>query len=87
MKTSIFLFCMMLWFTQITRACPVCEKQQPKMLRGITHGAGPTSIWDWVIIGVVALITMLTLFYSAKYLLFPGEKSSTHIKNSILQNL
>ena len=31
-------------------ACPVCEKQQPKILQGITHGSGPQSNWDYIII-------------------------------------
>lgn len=65
-------------------ACPACEKQQPKITQGLTHGAGPASNWDWVIIGVITLITILTLVYSLKYLIQPGEKSNDHIKQSIL---
>ena len=65
-------------------ACPVCEKQQPKIMRGITHGAGPQSNWDWLIIGVISAITLLTFIYSLKYLIKPGEHNSDHIKQSIL---
>jgi hypothetical protein len=65
-------------------ACPVCEKQQPKLLRGITHGAGPESNWDWLIVGIVTAVALLTLFYSVRYLVRPGEKNSNHIKHSIL---
>jgi hypothetical protein len=67
-------------------ACPACKKQQPKITQGLTHGAGPGSNWDWVIIGVITLITILTLVYSLKYLIKPGEKSKNHIKQSILNN-
>lgn len=70
----------------IAFSCPVCEKQQPKITRGLTHGAGPQSDWDWVIIGVISLITILALIYSIKYLIKPEEKNLSHIKHSILNN-
>lgn len=66
------------------RACPVCEKQQPELLRGITHGAGPDSNWDYVIIWSMVLVVAVTLFFSLKWLLNPGEKSSNHIKRTVL---
>ncbi|HRG51748.1 MAG TPA: hypothetical protein PLL00_02855 [Bacteroidia bacterium] len=69
-----------------TIACPVCEKQQPKILQGITHGAGPQSKWDYLIISITAVIVLVTLFYSIKWLVKPGEKSDTHIKHLILNN-
>ena len=67
-------------------ACPACEKQQPKITQGLTHGGGPGSNWDWVIIAVISLITLVTLFYSVKFLVKPGEKNDNHIKQSILNN-
>jgi hypothetical protein len=66
--------------------CPVCERQQPKILQGITHGAGPQSNWDYIIISVTALIVLVTLFFSVKWLITPGERSGTHIKHLILNN-
>lgn len=65
-------------------ACPVCEKQQPRLLRGITHGAGPQSNWDWLIVGLITAITLLTLVFSVKQLLKPGELNNDHIKHSII---
>lgn len=65
-------------------ACPACEKQQPKILRGISHGTGPDSNVDYVIIAVAVLIVLLTLFYSVKFLFKPGEKAENHIKQIIL---
>jgi hypothetical protein len=65
-------------------ACPVCEKQQPRILRGITHGTGPQSNWDWLIVAIVAAIALFTLFQSVRYLVSPGEKNRDHIKHSIL---
>lgn len=68
----------------IAFACSVCEKQQPKILRGITHGAGPEGKFDYIIIWIMVAITMATLYYSVKWLVRPGEKSSSHIKRCIL---
>lgn len=71
---------------KLLSACPVCDKQQPKFTQGLTHGAGPQSNWDWVIITIITVITMLTLIYSVKFLIKPGEKNRNHIKRSVLDN-
>lgn len=65
-------------------ACEVCERNQPKVLRGIVHGAGPDSNWDYVSIGITAIIVVLTLIYSIKWLIKPNENNTDHIKYSIL---
>ena len=64
-------------------ACDACEKQQPAFTRGITHGAGPTGGFDWVIVGAMVIVSLATLILSARYLFRPGEKERTHIKHSI----
>ncbi len=69
---------------QVAIACDACQLQQPKATQGLTHGAGPSSSWDWVIVAVMALITIATLIFSLKYLIHPGEKKSTHIKNTVI---
>lgn len=66
-------------------ACDVCEKNQPAALRGITHGAGPDSNWDLLIIGCAAVIVLLTLIYSIRYLVRPGEQAAGHIKNIVIE--
>lgn len=86
MKTKVFLTLIFIMLLQTVLACPVCEKQQPKITQGITHGSGPQSNWDWLIIAVITAITLLTFLFSLKYLLKPGEKNSDHIKQSILSN-
>ena len=86
MKIRILLFLFFMQAAQLVSACPVCEKKQPAITQGITHGTGPGSYWDWVIIGVITLITILTLVYSMKYLIKPGEKNTDHVKNSIFSN-
>lgn len=68
----------------LAMACPVCEKQQPAIFRGITHGTGPDSQWDYLIVAVAALVVLITLFYSVKWLIRPGERSQNHIKNLII---
>ena len=86
MKVKYLLSVLIIFIAQIANACPVCEKQQPKITQGLTHGAGPQSNWDWVIIAIISVITILTLIYSIKYLVKPGEKNEDHIKQSILSN-
>ena len=86
MKLKYLLSILVVLTAQIANACPVCEKQQPKITQGLTHGAGPQSNWDWVIIAIISVITILTLIYSVKYLIKPGEKKENHIKQSILSN-
>lgn len=79
--TILFLF-NSLWML----ACPVCERNQPKVLKGITHGAGPEGNWDYVIVWTTVAIVLVTLFFSVKWLIRPGEKSDQHIKRSIFNN-
>ncbi len=76
-----FAFCML----QITNyACPVCERNKPKILQGITHGSNPDSKWDYVIVIGMIIIALATLFYSIKWLIQPNEKNNNHIKYSFL---
>lgn len=85
MKRLLILLALV--FTAIsTFACPVCEKQQPAVLKGISHGTGPQSNWDMVIIWATVVIVALTLYFSIKLLVRPGEKSKDHIKRFILNN-
>ena len=64
-------------------ACQACEKQQPTLLKGITHGAGPESNWDMIIFWAMVMIVTLTLWLSVKFLVRPGERSPHHIKRTI----
>ncbi|MGY0039392.1 hypothetical protein [Pedobacter sp. NJ-S-72] len=76
----------MFFFIVSVFACPACEKQQPKLLRGITHGAGPDGNWDYAIITIAVIIVLFTLFYSVKWLVKPGEEAESHIKQIIILN-
>ena len=66
-------------------ACPVCERNQPKILRGIVHGAGPQNNWDYLSVSITIIIALITLFYTIKWLIKPGEKNINHIKYSIIK--
>lgn len=66
-------------------ACPVCERNQPKVLRGIVHGSGPESNWDYVSIGITMIIAVYALVYSIKWLVKPNENNQNHIKYSIFK--
>jgi len=81
-----YLFILLLFSTYAAMACPACEKQQPKLLRGITHGTGPDSQWDYVIIAVTVAFVFITLFYSVKWLIRPDESMPGHIKTSIINH-
>lgn len=83
MKKTLLIL-LFLFSALITSACPVCDKQQPKILKGITHGGGPGSQWDYVIVCITAVVVVVSLFYSIKWLFKPGEKSPHHIKQLIL---
>ena len=84
MKKIILSF-LLLDFNFMLYACPVCERAKPKtVFSSISHGAGPTSNWDYVAVWITAIAVVLTLVYSIKYLIKPNEKNSDHIKNSIL---
>jgi hypothetical protein len=84
MKKIIVL--LLLLFVQLAvYACPVCERNQPKFMRGIVHGAGPESNWDYVSIVITGIIAILTLIYSIKWLIKPNENNINHIKYSIFK--
>ncbi|GAB0157743.1 hypothetical protein CHRYSEOSP005_30250 [Chryseobacterium sp. Alg-005] len=76
--------CSLVLFTTYVFACDACRLQQPNVTRNLTHGTGPESNWDWFIIIIVILITLVALGYSVKYLISPGEKEESHIKYSVL---
>jgi hypothetical protein len=65
-------------------ACEVCQRNQPEPLKGITHGIGPTGNLDYIIIGVASVIVIAAFVLSVKYLVWPKEKNSGHIKNIVL---
>lgn len=66
-------------------ACDACKKKQAVAFGGLTHGKTPDSQWDYVIVLVMVVVVLLTLFYSIKWLIRPGERSQDHIKKFILE--
>lgn len=84
MKKITTLTIFLITMNVVAFACPVCERNQPKVLKGIVHGAGPASNWDYVGVAIITLAVIATLFYTIKWLVKPGEKNTDHIKFSIL---
>lgn len=82
MKKSVTLIFILMY--TFSKACDACKLQQPKITQNITHGTGPESQWDWLIVFLVTAITILTLFYSVKFLVKPEEKKKSHIKKTVL---
>jgi hypothetical protein len=67
-------------------ACPVCERNKPKILQGVTaHGSRPDSNWDYVIVLSAIVLLFVSLFYAVKWLVNPKERNSDHIKYSIIK--
>lgn len=84
MKKSIIFF-LLIFFTGLNSfACEVCKNNQPRPLKGITHGVGPTGTIDYIIITIATIIVAVALFLSIKYLVKPKEGNSGHIKNIVL---
>lgn len=68
----------------VVLACPVCEKNQPAVLKGISHGTGPQNNWDYLIVIVAVLIVIYTLFHTVRLLVKPGEQNDNHIKRTVI---
>ncbi|MET4080563.1 hypothetical protein ABIB40_000507 [Pedobacter sp. UYP30] len=83
-KRKITLTAVAMFFGAVTFACPVCDRAEPKIFRGLVHGGGPNSNSDYIIIAIMTILVLLTLFYSVKFLVKPGERSTNHIKRTIL---
>jgi hypothetical protein len=85
MKT-IYLIGVVLFLRLRVLACPACKRRQPRLLQGITHGTGPESQWDYVIVCAALALTVLVLYYSVKWMIRPGEQAPDHIKQFILNH-
>ncbi|WP_276133449.1 hypothetical protein [Polluticoccus soli] len=84
MKVLILFIAVMIMQLMVT-ACPVCERNKPKTLKYISiHGTGPESNWDYVIVIVTAVIALVSLFLTIKWLIRPKEDNKDHIKYSFL---
>ncbi len=83
-KLSLIVLSILTMSVQSVLACTVCGQNQPKALQGITHGTGPQGNLDFVIITVGVIIVSITLIYSLKFLIRPGEKQLDHIKNIVV---
>jgi hypothetical protein len=83
MKKPITVILLLL-VTAIGWTCPVCDRQQSGLLRGITHGGSPQTKWDYLILSVMIVVVLATLFFSVRWLIQPGEKGQNHIKRVVL---
>ncbi|MEJ7586640.1 MAG: hypothetical protein WKI04_03655 [Ferruginibacter sp.] len=80
---KIILISILLFSIDWVNACPVCERNKPEILKGITHGSGPESNWDYLIVGAIAVLALSSLFYAVKWLINPNENNPDHIKYSL----
>ena len=82
MKKILFVLMTLGAFTSY--GCPVCDRQQPGILKGIAHGAGPQTNWDYVIVYLVSAVVVVSLIFSILWLVRPGETNTSHIKRAVL---
>jgi len=83
-RVSFVLFCLFA-FRPAAWACEICEAQQPKILRGLTHGGGPQGSFDYIIVLATVAVVLVALGYSIKLIARPGEREPSHIKRIVLQ--
>ena len=81
----LFVLFGLIAFRSAARACEICEAQQPKILRGLTHGAGPQGSFDYIIVLATVAVVLVALGYSIKLIARPGEREPSHIKRIVLQ--
>ncbi len=67
-------------------ACPVCDRNQPKILKGWIHAGGPNGILDYLPVIAMIILALIALYFSVKWLIKPGEKQDDHIKRTVLNN-
>jgi hypothetical protein len=83
-RIAFVLFCLVA-FCRAAWACEICEAQQPKILRGLTHGGGPQGSFDYIIVLATVAVVLVALVYAIKFIVHPGESEPSHIKRIVLQ--
>ncbi len=69
----------------ILYACDVCEDSQPKLLKGITHGAGPQGFFDYAMLYGSGIVVLVVLIWSVKLMIKPKESNPDHIKYIVVE--
>lgn len=49
------------------------------------HNSAPDNIWYYLVLIISSIIVAGVVIWSIKFLFWPGEKSSSHIKRKILE--
>lgn len=62
------------------KACPVCDRNKKTVIEKLSHGATPNGTWDYLIVGAITVIALVTLYLSIKWLIKPNEDNKDHIK-------
>jgi len=68
------------------QACDACKKQQAKLLQGISHGPGPDSNWDYIIVALMTIVTLYILVATIKCMIKPAEQNEQHVKRMIFND-
>ena len=82
---KITAFIVIVLLSAYAMACPVCDRNDTNEFKLInTHGTKPESSWDYLIVIIISVITIVALYYSVKWLRKPNEKNNDHIKYQFL---
>lgn len=85
MKTRLLMSLVLSICSISALGCPVCKRQQPKVVSAISHGTGPQNNIDYAIMIGAIFLVVLCLYLSVHYLLSPGESHADHIKREFLK--
>jgi hypothetical protein len=88
MKVKIYNSVLIIFIAQIAIGLSCLRKTTTKNYARLTHGAGPQSNWDWVIIAIITAYNGFNFYLLNKIPdQSPVRKMMTnHIKQSILSN-
>ncbi|OOQ57826.1 hypothetical protein BC343_13685 [Mucilaginibacter pedocola] len=65
--------------------CDACKKQQ-SFFTGISHGRGPESTWDYLIVALMVIVTLYVLFAALNCMFRPYENHRSHIKYTFIES-
>ncbi|RFZ91159.1 hypothetical protein D0C36_19660 [Mucilaginibacter conchicola] len=66
-------------------ACDACKKQK-SLFTGISHGRGPESNWDYLIVALMIVVTLYVLFAALKCMFKSSENHRSHIKYTFIES-
>lgn len=67
-------------------ACEACKAQQPRLVRGLVHGAAPQGVADYLVVALALAGLVGVAVLAVRCLARPAEQQTRHIKRTILHD-